>query len=101
MTGPKSEPPIPTLITFRMGFPVWPFHWPLRTLMAKLCHALEYSVNLGHDVLAVDDDRCGPRRPQSDVQNCTLLRDIDFVATEHRIDSILKPAFLGQLNQEC
>jgi len=68
--------------------------------MAKLCHALEYSVNLGHDVLAVDDDGCALRRPQSDMQNCPLLRDVDFVATEHRIDLILKTAFLGQLNQE-
>ena len=31
MTGPRSEPPIPMLTTFRIRFPVWPFHTPLRT----------------------------------------------------------------------
>src|SRR5215470_17035674 len=35
MTGPRSEPPIPMLITFRMRFPVWPFQVPSRTRSAN------------------------------------------------------------------
>jgi len=75
---------------------------PLATsdLDGELSHAIEYDVNFGHDVLAVDDDGCASRRPQSDMQNCPLVRDIDLLATEHRIDSVLKAAFLGQLNKE-
>src|SRR5881397_2515331 len=35
MTGPRSEPPMPMLTTFRMRFPVWPFQLPFRTRSAN------------------------------------------------------------------
>ena len=35
MTGPRSEPPMPMLITLRIGLPVCPFHSPERTRAAK------------------------------------------------------------------
>jgi hypothetical protein len=31
MAGPRSDPPMPMLTTFRTGLPVWPFHSPDRT----------------------------------------------------------------------
>ena len=33
--GPRSEPPMPMLITLRMRLPVWPVHAPLRTRSAN------------------------------------------------------------------
>ncbi len=36
MTGPRSEPPIPTFTTLRMRLPVNPFQAPPRTWSAKL-----------------------------------------------------------------
>src|SRR6516164_4661329 len=35
ITGPRSEPPIPTLMTLRMRLPVWPVQAPLRTRLEK------------------------------------------------------------------
>src|ERR1039458_7919517 len=35
MTGPRSEPPMPILMTLRIRLPVWPFHSPLRTRLEK------------------------------------------------------------------
>ena len=55
---------MPMLTTLRMRLPVWPFHAPLADAVGEGGHLVEHGVDLGHDVLAVDDDRrvpCGAR----------------------------------------
>ena len=77
---------MPMLTTLRMRLPVWPFHAPLRTRSANVGHLVEHRVDRRDDVLAVDDDRASLRRAQRDVQHGALLRDVDLLAAEHRVD---------------
>ena len=77
---------MPMLITFRMRFPVCPFHAPLRTRFGKCGHLVEHGVDLGHDVHAVGEDLLRPWGAQGDVQNRALFGDVDFVAREHGVD---------------
>jgi len=53
-----------------------------------------------HYILAVDDYRCISRRAQSDMQNGSILRDINLLASKHRIDPRSQAGFLCQLKQE-
>ncbi len=63
-------------------------------------HLVEHGVDLGHDVLAVHDDRRPSRRAQSDVQDGALLRDVDLLAAEHGVDARAQTGLLGQLHKE-
>ena len=66
----------------------------------ELFHAVEDFVHLGHDVRAVNHDRCVARRAKRRVQNRALLGDVDLVAAEHRVDAVAKIALVGQCAQE-
>ncbi len=91
---------MPMLTTLRMRLPVWPFHAPLRTRLAEVGHLVEHGVDLGHHVLAVDDDRCAARRAQGHVQDGAVFRDVDLVAAEHGVDPRAQAGFLRQLQEE-
>ena len=65
--------------------------------VGEIGHLVQHGVNLGHDVLAVNDDRRRSRRAQGHVQNGTVLRDVDLVTPEHGVDSLAQAAFPGQL----
>ena len=47
--------------------------------VGELGHLVEHRVDLGHDVHAVHDDRRPLRSAQGDVQDGTLLRDVDLL----------------------
>ena len=91
---------MPMLMTLRMRLPVWPFQAPLRTRSAKSRHLVEHRVDLGHDVLAVDDDRRVARRAQRDVQHRAVLGDVDLLAAEHGVDALAQARLLGELQQQ-
>jgi hypothetical protein len=57
-------------------------------------------MDLGHHILAVDDYRCISGRAQSDMQNRSILRDINFLASKHRVDPRSQAGFLCQLKEE-
>ena len=90
---------MPMLTTLRMRLPVWPFHAPLRTRLGEVGHLVEHGVHLGHDVLAVDDDRRAPRRAQRHVQHGAVLGDVDLLAAEHGVDPRAQARLLGQLRR--
>src|SRR4029450_2917475 len=99
MTGPRSDPPIPMLTTWRMRLPVCPFQAPLRTRFEKSAiasstagtsgtaflaaavrevgHGVEHGVNVGHDVLAVHEDRRAARCAQRDMQDGAVFGHVD------------------------
>ena len=60
-------------------------------------HPLEHGVHLGHDVLAVDQDRLALGRAQGDVQDGAVLGDVDLLAAKHRVDAVAQARFLGEL----
>src|SRR4030088_244860 len=55
---------------------------------AEIDHLLQYRMDAGHHILAVDDDRCPTWRAQSNVQDRAFLRGVDFFSIEHRIDAM-------------
>ena len=57
--GPRSEPPMPMLITLRMRFPVCPFQAPLRTRWANSLILSRTSCTSGTTSTAVHLDRGG------------------------------------------
>jgi hypothetical protein len=56
-------------------------------------------MNFRDDVLSVDDDGLIPRGAERCVKRGAILRDIDFIAAEHRVDAFAQAAFLGQIDQ--
>ena len=69
-------------------------------LVGEARHLVEHGVDLGHDVLAVDQDRLAFRGAQGDVQHGAILGDVDLLAAEHRVDPVAQARLLGQLQQE-
>src|ERR1700734_3413654 len=57
-------------------------------------------MNRRHDILAVQNDRLTLRRAQRNMQHSPVLRNVDLVPTEHRIDLLAQTRFLGQLDQQ-
>ena len=90
---------MPMLTTLRIGLPVWPFHAPERTRSANARMRPQHPVHLGHDVLAVDDQRRRLGHAQRHVQHRAVLGDVDAVAAEHGVDALAQPALVGQLQQ--
>ena len=91
---------MPMLMTLRIGLPVWPFHSPLRTRSREVGHLVEHGMHLGHDVLAIHDDRLPLGGAQGHVQDGALLGDVDLLAPEHGVDTGSQAGFLGQLQEE-
>ena len=54
--------------------------------VGKIRHLVQHRMDLGHDILAVDQDGRSARRPQRHVQHRAVLGDVDLVAAEHRLD---------------
>ena len=68
--------------------------------VGEVCHLVQHGVDLGHHVLAVNDDGRRTRRAQRHVQDCAVFRDVDLVAAEHRVYALAQAAFVGQLQQQ-
>src|SRR5437879_4553956 len=47
--------------------------------VGKVSHLIEHSVDLGHHVLAIYDDRCLFWRAQSNMQDGSVFRDVDLL----------------------
>jgi hypothetical protein len=57
-------------------------------------------VDLRNHVLAVDDDGRSFGSPQCNVQDRSILRDIDFLPLEHGIDTRSQTRLFGQLKKQ-
>ena len=68
------------LTTLLIRLPVWPVQSPLADALAERGHVVEHLVDLCHDVDAVDDERRVRRHAQGDVQDRSVLRDVDVLA---------------------
>ena len=76
---------MPMLTTLRMRLPVWPFHAPLRTRLAKVSHLVEHSMDLGttfspSTMIVPLSARAGPHADGA------IFREVDLLAAEHGID---------------
>ena len=89
---------MPMLTTLRMRLPVWPFQAPLRTRWRNRAILSRTAWTSGTTLLAVVHDRGAARCAQRNVKHGAVLRDIDLVAAEHRLDALAQPALLGELD---
>ena len=92
---------MPILITLRMGLPLWPFHAPDPHLVRKSRHPVEHRVDLGHYILAVDQDLCSRSRPQRDMQHGAVFADIDLFAGEHRVPPLPDLSRAGEIGEQA
>src|SRR5262249_38230950 len=66
----------------------------------ELGHGVEDGVDLGHDVLAVHDDRRATRSAQGDVQDGPIFGHVDLVAPEHGVDALPEATLRGQSTEQ-
>ena len=76
-----------------------PFPLTRADAVGKGTHRLENLVDFGHDIHPVNLDHLSLRGAESDVQDGTVLGDIDLLALEHPVAMLLKADFPGQLNE--
>jgi hypothetical protein len=68
--------------------------------VGEVGHLVEHGVNLGNYILPVNDNCCSARRAQGHVQDGSVLRDVDLLATKHGVDPRTQAGFLRQLKEE-
>ena len=69
--------------------------------VGEVGHPVEDGVNPGHDILAIHHDRSASRGAQGHMQHRPLFRDVDLLATEHRIDARAQADRLRQIDEEA
>ena len=89
IAGPRSEPPMPMLITLRIGLPGEPGPLAVADAHREGGHPVEHRVDVGDDVLAVDDQPLARGRAQGRVQDRPILGRVDALAREHRRPPLL------------
>src|SRR5689334_882897 len=67
--------------------------------IGKIRHLIKDGVDLGHHVFAVNHDGCSFWRTQCNMQDSTVLRDVDLLAPKHCIDAFAQSGFFSKLQQ--
>ncbi len=68
--------------------------------LAEGAHAIENLVDLLDDVDPVDDQRAVAGHAQRDVEDRSILGNVDVIAAEHRLAQVRHPALLGELCEQ-
>jgi hypothetical protein len=68
--------------------------------VGEVGHFVEHIVNIGHDIMTVNNDRCLSWRAQRYVKHGPILGTIDFLASEHGVDPRPQTGLFRQLNKE-
>src|ERR1700730_14915661 len=100
MTGRRSDPPMPILITLQIRLPVCPFQALLRTRSVKSAILSRTARTSGTTFLPsfmIEPPR-GAR--SATWSRRAVLRDIDLVALEHGVDVLAQARLLHQLGQQ-
>eukprot|EP00760_Papus_ankaliazontas_P006658 PhM_4_TR13129/c0_g1_i1/m.69410 len=69
-------------------------------LVRECFHLVQYTINAGHHVDAVHEDRAVTPVAQSNVQHSTALRNVDFVAAEHHVARVLDVPGLREVQEQ-
>jgi hypothetical protein len=89
---------MPMLTTSVMVCPVWPA--PRADLVGELRDPLQDAADLGHDVVAVDQDGGVAAVAQGGVEHSTVLGRVDRLAREHPPPPALEVGGPGELDQQ-
>src|SRR5580700_1175100 len=68
--------------------------------LGEVSHLVENGVNLGHYIVAINDDGRTFGSTQSDMQHGSLFSDVDLFTPEHRLNSRLQICLFGQFKEE-
>ena len=73
------------------------------TVLAALMRELpaEDFVYLGHDIAAIEDDRCATRRSQRHMEHRTSFSGVDSLSAEHRLDAPAQATGVSQTHVLC
>src|SRR5262249_59517419 len=83
--SPGSKPADADVDDIRDALPGMTFPLAAADAVGKVGHLVEHGVDLWHDILTVNDNGRPSRSAEGRVQDSALFRDIDLLATEHRI----------------
>ena len=99
MAGPRSEPPMPILMTSVIGWPSAPRTRPSRTSAAKLSIFSRTPMTSG--ITSLPSTRTGlpSKLRKRRVQHGALLGRVDLLASEHRLALGLDLGGLGELDE--
>ena len=81
---------MPTLTTFLIALPVYPFHSPERTRCAKSAIRSSTSCTCATTSTPSTTSELSLRHPQRDVQHRPVLGHVDPLAGEHRVPALLR-----------
>src|SRR6202040_1824398 len=68
--------------------------------VTESAHGIEHGVDFRHDVFTVHQDGCALGRAQGNVQDGTVLRDVDLVAAEHGFEPVAQTGLLREIEEE-
>src|ERR1700723_1609238 len=91
---------MPTLTTLRIRLPVWPFHSPLRTRLAKLAMWSSTACTLGTTFSPSTEMEAsrGARRAMCNTARFSVR--LIFLPTKHGVDSSSQAGLFGEFNQQ-
>ena len=92
---------MPMLMTFQNALAGVTLPHAAPDAVGEVSHLVEHGVDLGHHVLAINDDGSAFRSAKSDVQDRAIFRDVDFLAAEHGVDALAQAGFLCQLQERA
>ena len=95
-----SEPGAPAAIEARVRERSLEIDYLINNAGSAGPHLLEHRVDLGHDVLPVDEDRSVTPVAESDVQDGPVLGGVDPVTGEHGVTQGLNPGFCCELPEQ-
>src|SRR5262245_1304074 len=65
--------------------------------VGEVGHLIEDRVDLRHNILAVNNDRCSFWCTQSHVQNSAVFRDVDLLSAKHRVNTRTESRLICEL----
>ena len=97
----EVRPTDPDIHNIANAFPSVPLPRAAAHLVGEVGHLVQHRVNLGHHVLAINNNALVLWGAQGHVQHRPLLCHVDLLAPEHGLDALLQPRRLCQLQQQA
>ena len=91
---------MPTLMTFLIGWPVWPFHSPERIRSEKAAIRSRTAWTSATTSTPSTTRVASRGMPARRAGRRAVLRDVDVLAPEHHVPALLELRLLGQLEEQ-
>src|SRR5262249_59943087 len=98
--GPEDGPADTDIDDVANAFAGVSFPLTAADAVRKCSHLVEHGMNSGNDVVAVHDNRRAPRHAQRHVEDGPVFPEVDFLTSEHRVDSLAQPPLLRESSEQ-